>query len=190
MTTMLEASFTEARHKARADVNDSADSVDSRRCEQRKEDGRRCRGWKVSGSSYCAGHTGLGVAASPEAAAAAARQSAVVRQEKAQVAKRRALDVYREAVEEHAEAFVQARLSIINDSTASAGDRLRAMEQLESRALGKPKETLEHQDGKSEVDRMLDRMSTEELEELARSGRHLRAVEQAAAAHETAEVGD
>ena|SRR2546423_4400926 len=54
-------------------------------------------------------------------------------------------DVYREAVEEHAEAFVQARLSIINDSAASAGDRLRAMDQLESRALGRPKETVEHQ---------------------------------------------
>jgi hypothetical protein len=34
-------------------------------------------------------------------------------------------------------------LSIINDRTAPAGDRLRAMEQLESRALGKPKETVE-----------------------------------------------
>jgi hypothetical protein len=43
------------------------------------------------------------------------------------------------------EDFVQARLSIINDPTASAGDRLRAMEQLESRALAKPKETVEHQ---------------------------------------------
>ena len=42
------------------------------------------------------------------------------------------------------EAFVHARLGIINDSTALAGDRLRAMEQLESRALGRPKETVEH----------------------------------------------
>ena len=78
---------------------------------------------------------------------------------------------------EHAEACVTARQSIINDPTAPVGDRLRPMEQLESRALGKPKETVEHQDGKSEVDRMLDGMSTEEFEELARSGRHLRAVE-------------
>jgi hypothetical protein len=46
-------------------------------------------------------------------------------------------------VEENAEAFVAARLSIINDSTAPAGDRLRAMEQVESRALGKPKERVE-----------------------------------------------
>jgi hypothetical protein len=34
-------------------------------------------------------------------------------------------------------------LQIINDPTAPSGDRLRAMEQLESRALGKPKETVE-----------------------------------------------
>jgi hypothetical protein len=91
---------------------------------------------------------------------------------------------------ERAGAFVAARLSIINDSTASAGDRLRAMEQLESRALGKPKETLEHQDGKTEVDRAMDEMSIEDLEALVQQGRHLRAVEQAAAANETAEVDD
>ena len=48
------------------------------------------------------------------------------------------------------------------------------MEQLESRALGKPKETVEHQDGKSEVDEALDRMSTEDLEALVQQGRHLR----------------
>jgi hypothetical protein len=65
------------------------------------------------------------------------------------------------------------------------------MDQLESRALGKPKETVEHQDGKSEAEHMLDRMSTEELEELARSGRHLRALnEEAAAADEPAGAGD
>jgi hypothetical protein len=52
------------------------------------------------------------------------------------------------------------------------------VEQLESPALGKPKETVEHQDGKIEAERMLDSMSTEELEELARSGRHLRALPQ------------
>jgi hypothetical protein len=38
------------------------------------------------------------------------------------------------------------------------------MEQLESRGLGKPKETVEHQDGKTEVDRAMDEMSIEELD--------------------------
>jgi hypothetical protein len=50
----------------------------------------------------------------------------------------------------------------INDPTVSAGDRLRAMEQLESRALGKPKETVEHQgDDETPVKRRLREMSTE-----------------------------
>jgi len=57
------------------------------------------------------------------------------------------------------------------------------MEQLESRALGKPKETVEHQDGKSPVDEALDRMSTEELEALVQQGRHLRAAQDEAAEH-------
>ena len=57
------------------------------------------------------------------------------------------------------------------------------MEQLESRALGKPKETVEHQDGKSAVDEAIDRMSTEELEALVQQGRHLRSVQDEAAEH-------
>jgi hypothetical protein len=48
-------------------------------------------------------------------------------------------------VEELAQSFVDARLSIIKNPKAPSGDRLRAMEQLESRALGRPKETVEHQ---------------------------------------------
>jgi hypothetical protein len=78
---------------------------------------------------------------------------------------------------------VTQALSIINDPTAPAGDRLRAMEQLESRALGKPIETVEHQDGKSEVDEALDRMSTEELEAIAREGRALRLVQDGGIEH-------
>ena len=35
------------------------------------------------------------------------------------------------------------RLAIINDATVPARDRLRAMEQLESRVLGKPEERVE-----------------------------------------------
>ena len=57
------------------------------------------------------------------------------------------------------------------------------MEQLESRALGKPKETVETVDGKTEVDEALDRMSTEDLEALVQQGRHLRAVQSEAAEH-------
>jgi hypothetical protein len=46
------------------------------------------------------------------------------------------------------------------------------MEQLESRALGKPKETVEHQgDGETPVQRRLREMSTEELEALVQRRR-------------------
>src|ERR1700747_789309 len=38
---------------------------------------------------------------------------------------------------------MSCRLQIINDPTAPSGDRLRAMEQLERRVLGKPRETVE-----------------------------------------------
>ena len=155
--------------------------LDPRHCEHFYGDGRRCKGWKVSGSSYCAGHSGLGVAASPEAAAAAARHSAEVRQMKAQVAKRRPIEVVREGLEADAEAFYRVRREIALDSTAATGDRLRAIEQIESRALGKPKETVETQEVKSEADRALDEMSLEELEALVQRGMHLRAVEDEAA---------
>ena len=84
---------------------------------------------------------------------------------------------------EHHHRLSEHRQVAFNDPTALAGDRLRAMEQLESRALGNPKETVEHQDGKSEVDEALDRMSTEELEAIARQGRHLRAEQSEAAEH-------
>lgn len=72
------------------------------------------------------------------------------------------MDVYREAVEEHAEAFVHARLSIINDPQAPAGDRLRAMEQLENRGMGKPKETVEHQGEENPLADDLRRMDPEQ----------------------------
>jgi hypothetical protein len=44
--------------------------------------------------------------------------------------------------------------------TPAAGSLVRGVPPGESRALGKPKETVEHQDGKTEVDEALDHMST------------------------------
>jgi len=110
-------------------------------------------------SHLCAGHAGKGLAANP---VAAAHQSAINRQTQAEVRKKRAIDVYRDAVEELAQAFVDARLSIINDPRAPSGDRLRAMEQLESRALGRPKETVEHQGEENPLRDELLRISQEE----------------------------
>jgi hypothetical protein len=64
-------------------------------------------------------------------------------------------------------------------------------EQLESRALGKPKETVETQTVKSEADEALDNMSTEELEALVQRGMHLRAIEdEATTPNETVGAGD
>jgi hypothetical protein len=53
-----------------------------------------------------------------------------------------------------------ARLQIINDASAPSNDRLRAMEQLESRALGKPKETVEQTVTEPEAMTALRGMST------------------------------
>jgi hypothetical protein len=78
---------------------------------------------------------------------------------------------------EYAQSFVDARLQIINDPAAPSGDRLRAMEQLESRALGKPKETVEQVAEEPEAMKALRGMSTEELKELVAQRRHLRTVE-------------
>jgi len=78
--------------------------------------------------------------------------------------KKRAIDLYRDALEEHAQSFVDARLQIINDPTAPPSDRLRAMQQLESRALGKPKETLVQETEEPQALRLIREMSDEELE--------------------------
>jgi len=125
-------------------------------------------------SDLCAGHAGKGLAGNP---VAAAHQSAISRQTQAEVRKRRAIDVYREAVEEHAQSFVDARLQIINDQAAPAGDRLRAMEQLESRALGKPKESVTVDTEESDAERALRALTPEERLQLWRR-RGLRAADE------------
>jgi len=51
--------------------------------------------------------------------------------------------------------------------TAPPGDRLRAIEQLESRALVKPKKTVEQVNPNAELDRKLDAMNLDELRQLA-----------------------
>ena len=51
--------------------------------------------------------------------------------------------------------------------TAPPGDRLRAIEQLESRALVKPKKTVEQVNPNAELDRKLDAKNLDELRQLA-----------------------
>ena len=115
--------------------------LDPRKCQRIRDNGQQCRAPRVKGKDLCAGHLGLGVAA-PDSSQHRAK-SLETRRLKAQTVKKRAIDVYREAVEQHAAAFVQARLQIIRDPQVNASDRLRAMEQLESRALGRPVEIVE-----------------------------------------------
>ena len=134
-------------------------------CAATKRDGAPCRAFAMAESGLCAGHAGKGLAANP---VAAAYQSAISRQTQAEVRKKRAIDVYREAVEAHAQSFVDARLQIIDDRAAPAGDRLRAMEQLESRALGKPKESVTVDTEESETERALRALTPEQRLELWR----------------------
>lgn len=111
---------------------------DARLCEQEREDGSLCGAWKVRGERLCAAHMGLGLAASPEAARAAARVTNDRRREQAQLRAKRAVDVYRDVLEAHAQEFADARLAIIRDKHSTPSERLQAMSQLEDRALGKP----------------------------------------------------
>jgi hypothetical protein len=62
----------------------------------------------------------------------------------------------------------RVRRKIALDETAPAGDRLRAIEQIESRALGKPKETVEHQTEEPEAVRALRALTPKQRLELWR----------------------
>jgi hypothetical protein len=135
---------------------------DPRKCTHANADGELCKGWKVSASSYCAGHSGLGIAASHAAASAASAQSARSRQRKAQVAKRRAVDVYRENVERDAEEFYALKLECARDKSAPWSERLRAASELENRGLGKPVERTEDVTAQSETVEALEAMTMAE----------------------------
>lgn len=131
---------------------------DERLCTHVREDGTLCGGWRVKGQELCAGHLGLGVAASPEAARAAQQAGVSRRSEIAQRRRRRAVDVYQDILElpvddvralarqrdlSVAEAFAVERVLMALDDSYSGADRAKAMEQLEARAMGRPTERVE-----------------------------------------------
>jgi hypothetical protein len=64
-------------------------------------------------------------------------------------------------------------LAALRDTSLPMTERLLAAEQLENRGMGKPKETVETVDGKTEVDETLDRMPTEDPHALVQRGREL-----------------
>jgi hypothetical protein len=70
------------------------------------------------------------------------------------------------AAVEHAEELVRLRLAAIRDTSLPMSDQLRAAEQLENRALGRPKETVEQQQAEPEELRLLREASDEELDRI------------------------
>lgn len=98
------------------------------------------------GSQLCSGHAGRGVAASPEAARAAQRRASSNRRKQADAAKKSAQELYREALQANAAAFADARVKCALDETVSWPERLKAMEALENRALGRPTEHVQTED--------------------------------------------
>ena len=152
-------------HHVIADGEAGEALVDPRRCTHVKDDGTRCKGWKMSGSDFCAGHTlGFGRGSDPREAAsksAAVRKGhAQARSEALQAARRRPQDVYRAALVEHAEELAARLLDIARNGSDS--DALRAVEALNSRVLGRPTERVEVQAEVPETVEALRRMSSAE----------------------------
>lgn len=111
---------------------------DPRRCEKEREDGTRCKAWKVRGEPYCAGHLGLGQLD----ASRAAKRSAEVRAGTAQARNASLRDLLARQLEENADEIVAALLDVIR--TGTHADKLRAIEAWTSRVYGKPTERVEH----------------------------------------------
>jgi hypothetical protein len=133
-------------HRVITDGEAGADLVDPRRCTHVRNDGTRCKGWKMSGSDFCAGHTlGFGRGSDPREAASKSAEvrkgHAQARSEARQAARRRPQDVYRDALVAHAEELAARLLDIATNG--SDADALRAIEALNSRVLGRPTERIE-----------------------------------------------
>jgi hypothetical protein len=134
---------------------------DERRCVHLREDGERCRGWRVRGESLCAGHLGRGIAGNPqEAARLAAAKSAEVRHARAEERKMTLQDRLAAALERNAEK-IEARLLAIIDNGNDA-DALRAIHEWTNRVYGRPTERVEQVTAESETERELREMSREE----------------------------
>lgn len=138
-------------------------SPDDRKCTHVREDGTRCKGWRMKDhpAGLCAGHAGIGVAADP---AEAARLSAESRREQAETrteARKRTLkDMLAERLEEQADAIATRLTAIIANGDDS--DALRAIENWMSRVYGRPTERVEATVVEPESVAELRRMSSEE----------------------------
>ena len=116
---------------------------DDRRCTEVGRDGERCKAWAVKGAErqLCAGHAGLGVAASPDAARAAQKVATRRRREVAEERPRSYRETLQRAWEENAADVVARRMEIIRNG--SDADALRAIEAMENRIYGRATERVE-----------------------------------------------
>ena len=122
------------------------EEIDPRRCEHVREDGSHCKGWKVKGRAYCAGHSGIGIAADPKSfARTASAESARARSERAEVRREAAEGGLRAVLgrklEQHANELADRLMDIVREG--SDADALRAIEAMSNRVLGRPTEHVE-----------------------------------------------
>lgn len=144
---------------------------DPRRCSHVREDGARCKGWKTS-TGKCPGHSGIGLAASPQAAAEAASLSGTKRQAEAQArseARKPLRDQLAARLEERADQLITRLMQIVD--TGTDADALRAIDAMLSRVYGRPKETVEVQAPVEEPETMqaLRSMTIEQRADLLRT---------------------
>lgn len=145
-------------------IQGEGEAWDERLCGRDKADGTRCKAFKVKGKDACAGHLGLGIGKDPAAYAKQANAASVeARRDRAEERKKRPQDIYSAALNAHAAEMADRLIKIATDPTSSDADALRAIEALNSRVLGKPKETVETTVGKPELVTDLEKLSTEEL---------------------------
>ena len=114
---------------------------DERRCTvTHASTGERCKAWAVKGDErqLCAGHAGLGVAASPEVARAAQQAGARRRSEVAEERRKTFAETFQRGAEENAPAYL-ARLNRIVEHGSDA-DAMKAMSLIMDRGIGRPRE--------------------------------------------------
>ena len=138
--------------------------LEKRRCAGiSRKTGEQCKAFAVHGEQYCAGHLGLGKL-DPHRAA---EISAQVRRDTAEERRKAPIDVYRDTLARNAADYAERLDKIIRDG--NDGDALRALEQLTSRVLGKPKEIVETVTDKPAELARLEDLSDEELWEAFRN---------------------
>lgn len=114
-------------------------------CERIKEDGSRCRAYKVSGLTECPAHSG--VALKNLDPAKAQQASARVRKERNRVRKLTPKQRLEEQAAEHEQAIVARLIEYATGEDVNGTHQLRAIALLFDRLYGKPEQKIEHVQG-------------------------------------------